>query len=235
MQIAICDDQSFFRSELRKYLVDYKKERRVQIDVSEFQNGRALIESKEVFDMVFMDYQMPGLDGMATARIFRERNSMCTIVFVTNYPEFVFESFEVNPYRFFRKPISGEEIAGMLDVYIRQQKLLSPIIINGYEGQKTIASKDVVYLEGDGKYCIIRTVNDTVHSSKTLSGVLTLLPQYCFYRVHRSYAVNMYHVERMDNNTILLLNGERVLVGRNHIADFKKAYREFVKNYYLRI
>ena len=121
----------------------------------------------------------------------------------------------------------------MLDSYISQQKLLAPLVINDYDGQKIISSKEVVYLEGDGKYCIIRTTNETVHSSKTLSKVLELLPRYCFYRVHKSYAVNMYCIDRIDNNQISLINGEKVLIGRNHIADFKKAYREFVKNYYL--
>lgn len=216
-------------------MVNYKKDRRIQLDIYEYSNGKDLLSSDLIFDIIFMDYQMPALDGMTTARMLRKKNCTCSIVFVTNYPDFVFESFEVTPYRFFKKPISPTDIETTLDSYIRQQKMLAPIIINDYDGQKTIASKDVVYLEGDGKYCIIRTIHDTVHSSKTLGGVLKLLPQYCFYRVHKSYAVNMYHIDQIDNNQILLMNGERVIVGRHNAADFKRAYKEFVKNYYLRL
>lgn len=168
MQIAICDDDMFFRTELRKCLVDYKKDRRVQMDIYEFRDGDALLTADAVFDIVFLDYQMPNLNGMDTARQLRARNSICNIVFVTNFPDFVFESFEVNPYRFYKKPISPNEIESMFDFYIRQQKALSPIIINDFDGQKVIASKNIIYLEGDGKYCLIRTVSETVHSSKTL-------------------------------------------------------------------
>lgn len=234
MLIAICDDESFFRKELRSYLVEYGKERRTLVDLVEFADGASLAASDYIFDIVFLDYQMPNMNGMDTARALRAKNAMCAIVFATNYPRFVFESFEVNPYRFFKKPISKEYIFGMLDEYIRQQKKLAPIIINDDEGQRIIEAKSVLYLEGDGKYCTIRTNTDTLHSSKTLSGVLEILPQFCFYRVHKSYAVNMYYVESIRNNEVFLSNGERALVGRNHIGEFKRTYKEFVKNYYLR-
>ena len=235
MQVALCDDELFFRNELRAYLVEYKKRKRIQMDIYEFSCGREFLSSNLIFDIVFLDYQMPSLNGMETARCLRAKNPLCTIVFVTNYPDFVFESFEVNPYRFFKKPISSSSIEIMLDTYIRQQKNLSPILINDYDGQKIISSRDIIYLEGDGKYCIIRTIHETAHSSKTLSGVLELLPQYCFYRVHKSYAVNMYHIHQIDNNQIILLNGEKVLIGRNKIANFKKDYKLFIKNYYLKL
>ena len=177
---------------------------------------------------------MPSLDGMETARILRTNNAFCSIVFVTNYPDFVFDSFEVSPYRFLRKPIDFEQIELLLNTYVKQQKALAPIIINDYDGQKIIESKDIIYLEGDGKYCIIRTTTETVHSSKTLSGVLELLPQYCFFRAHKSYAVNLYCVQQIIGRELLLKNGEKVLISRNKVADFKAIYKRFIKDYYLK-
>ena len=233
MQIAICDDEPNFRDELRNYLVEYKKDRRLQLDIYEFENGNDLCISKIPFDIVFLDYQMPLLDGMETARILRENNVLCNIVFVTNYPDFVFESFEVNPYRFWKKPIEFEKVESLLNLYIKQHKMLAPIMIFDYDGQKIIESKDVVYLEGDGRYCIIRTRFETVHSSKTLSGVLELLPQYCFFRIHKSYAVNLYCVKRILGNEVWLNNGEKVLISRNNVSKFKVAYKNFIKDYYL--
>ena len=234
MQIAICDDEPDFRDELRNYLVEYKKDRRLQLDIYEFENGNDLCISKIPFDIVFLDYQMPSLDGMETARILRENNVLCNIVFVTNYPDFVFESFEVNPYRFWKKPVEFEKVESLLNLYIKQHKMLAPIMIFDYDGQKIIESKDVVYLEGDGRYCIIRTRFETVHSSKTLSGVLELLPQYCFFRVHKSYAVNLYFVKHISGNKVLLKNGEKVLISRSNAANFKIAYKKFIKDYYLK-
>ena len=234
MQIAICDDESNFREELKKHLIEYKKDKRMQLDVYEFKTGEALCSTDISFDIVFLDYQMPLLDGMETARKLRDNNVLCNIVFVTNYPDFVFDSFEVNPYRFWKKPIEFEKVEALLNLYIKQHKLLAPIMIFDYDGQKIIESKDVVYIEGDGRYCIIRTVNETVRSSKTLSGVLELLPQYCFFRVHKSYAVNLYCVKQISGNEVLLKNGEKVLISRNNVAKFKIAYKNFVRDYYLK-
>lgn len=216
------------------YLVEYKKDKRLQLNIYEFTNGNDLCETNMAFDMVFLDYQMPCLDGMETARILRKRNAFCSIVFVTNYPDFVFDSFEVSPYRFLKKPINLGQIESLLTTYVAYQKALAPIIINDYDGQKIIESKDIIYLEGDGKYCVIRTTTETVHSSKTLAGVLELLPQYCFFRVHKTYAVNLYCVQQIIGREILLKNGEKVLLSRNKVTNFKTTYKQFIKDYYLR-
>lgn len=235
MQIAICDDEKIFRNELKSLLVEYKKDRRLNLDIYEFANGESLFKNDIIFDMVFLDYQMPNLNGMETARKLREKNAFCSIVFVTNYPDFVLESFEVNPYRFFVKPLTFSMIENLLNSYIIQRKKLAPLIINDYDGQKIVESKDIIYLEGEGKYCVVRTNLETLHSSKTLSAVFDLLPQYCFYRVHKSYVVNLYCIQRINNNEITLTNGEKVVISRNKIADFKKAYKNFVKDFYLNL
>ncbi|MBR4017500.1 MAG: response regulator transcription factor [Oscillospiraceae bacterium] len=235
MLVAICDDEKFFLEELRNILFAYKAERRLHLDVYLYESGEALLADRKNFDMVFLDYQMPGLDGMEVARRLRERNLTCSIVFITAYPEFVFESFEVQPYRFLCKPISPELISDLMTGYIRKQKLLAPITVLTYDGQVVIPSKDILYVEGDGKYCIIRTKDETYHSSKTLAQVHALLPQHCFYRSHKSYVVNLYGVSSFDGAIAKLTNQEVVRIGRSKIPEFKRVYRQFVKDFYVKL
>ena len=235
MQVAICDDEGVFRQELHKVLLNFKYDKRICIDIYEFENGENLIQSETVFDIVFLDYQMPGMDGMETARVLRARNSICSIIFITAYPEFVLESYEVQPFRFMIKPIETAKINEALDNYIRQQKLLYPLVIIEDGEQKTINAQDIIYLEGDGKYCYVRTNEETIHSSKTLAQVYKLLPQHCFYRIHKSYVINMYFIASIKGNTVTFTNGEMAIIGRNRIAEFKKVYMKFIKNYYVRM
>lgn len=235
MMVAVCDDEHLFRNELKSFIFSYKAERRLHIDVYEYSTGEALLNSSKAFDIVFLDYQMPGIDGMSVARELRRRNTTCAIIFITSYPHFVFDSFEVQPYRFYVKPIEQSQIVSLMNTFIAHQKLLAPIIVISESEQKIISAKDILYLEGDGKYCIIRTNTDTYSSSKTLAQVHSLLPQHCFYRSHKSYVVNLYSISSFEKGTATLVNGEAVNIGRNKIAEFKQVYKQFIKDYYVKV
>lgn len=234
MLIAICDDEKVFREELKSFLVKYKSEHRLQIDIYQFASGEDLLQSDVIFDMVFLDYQMPKLDGMEVARKLRLKNIVCNIVFITNYPQFVLESFEVQPYRFFIKPLLENQLVSLMNTFIAHQKLLSPLIVINDGEQKVIPVKDILYLEGNGKYCIIRTVTATYNSSKTLAQVHSLLPQHCFYRTHKSYVINLYCIDSISDKCATITNNEKVMIAREKFAKFKRVYAEFIKNYYLR-
>ena len=233
MQIAICDDEAYFRNELKDKLLKYKKEKRIAIDIYEFENGVSLLESETVFDIIFLDYQLPDINGMDIAKRLRAENASCCIIFVTQYPQFVYDSFEVQPFRFFVKPLSDEKLCSALDTFLENNKLITPLVIVNEGQQITIEAKSIVYLEGDGKYCLVRTVDNTYRSSKTLSQVQELLPKHCFYRIHKSYLVNMYYISSIQGSELNLINGEKASIGRTRLSDFRKSYMDFVKNYYV--
>lgn len=235
MLVAICDDEKVFREELRSVLFNYKAERRLHLDVYLYSSGEALLASAKAFDMVFLDYQMPGMDGMEVARELRRRNLTCSIVFVTSYPEFVFDSFEVYPYRFLCKPIAREQIETLMTGFIKEQKLLAPITVIADNEQIVIQTKDILYVEGAGKYCVIRTMNNTYKSSKTLSQVHNLLPQHCFYRSHKSYVINLYCVNSFRQGIATLTNGEIATIARSKTAEFKKTYKRFIKDFCIKV
>ncbi len=235
MQIAICDDDKDFRSELRDMILDFRIEKRFAADIFEYDKAEDLLDSGVVFDLIFLDQQLPGVSGMEAARSLRRINCMCGIIFVTGYPQFVFDSFEVQPFRFFVKPVGKEKVAAAIDSYIQQNKLQSPIIIVQDNRRFSVDSRDIIYLEGQGKYCLVRTKDETFRSSRTISGVQQLLPVHCFYRIHKSYVVNMYYVSSIQGSEVVLLNGERASISRSHLKDFRKSYAEFVKNYYVRL
>lgn len=233
MRIAICDDEPFFREEIKEMLLKYKAETKIRMELSEFENGNALLESDNFFDILLIDYQMPGLNGLDTARQFRLRNTLCSIIFVTANTQFALDSFEVQPFRFLEKPVTEEKLFRALNDYLRQQKRLNPIVISEDGEQKTVRSDDILYLEGDGKYCLIVTAANTFKSSKTLSQVHALLPEHCFVRIHKSFVVNMYHISSIGTSEAVLHNGTKLPVSRKYSAAFKKSFLQFIKNSYV--
>ena len=79
MIAALCDDQEEFRNELKQFLIQYKKDRRIHLDIVEFSDGQSLLNYDNGIDIVFLDYEMPGLNGIDTARILRLRKNICCI------------------------------------------------------------------------------------------------------------------------------------------------------------
>lgn len=235
MLIAICDDENLFRDAIRSVLREYAVGRRLQLDICEFSRAEELLDAKKRFDMVFLDYQMPGINGMDAARALRARNLSCSIVFVTSYPQFVLESFEVQPFRFLLKPVQQEQVVALMNAFIAQQKQLAPIVVIHDSTQTVIDAGDIIYLEGSGKYCIIRTMDKTYTSAKTLAQVHALLPQHCFYRIHKSFVVNLYAVRSFDKDTVTLTNEEIAKIGRGKIGEFRQVYAQFVKDYYVKV
>lgn len=235
MIAAICDDEEIFRKELKDFLIQYKKDRRIHLDIVEFSDGQSLLNYGSGIDIVFLDYEMPGLDGIQTARILRSRKNICCIMYITSYPEYVFESFEVNTYRYFVKPIDWDKLTIAMDDFIKDKKMQSPIVVNVDGEQITISSEDIIYLEAAGKYCQVRTIKDTVRSSKTIAKVFELLPHHCFYRTHKSYVINLYCVRAIKDRYVLLSNGEKAAISRNNMAAFKRAYKDFVKHFIARM
>ncbi len=234
MIVAVCDDEELFRKDMTELLVEYKKARRLPLDIVEFSSGTELLEYEYPCDIVLLDYDMPGIDGMQTARALREKKSLCCIIFATAYSEYVFDAYEVNTYRYLVKPITHEKLAPVIDSYIRERKMLAPITLYVDGEQLTVSSESIIYLEADGRSCTVRTDKKALHSSKTLMQLDELLPRHCFYRTHKSYTVNFYYISAIKENTVILTNGERVLISRKRAGDFKKAYKEFVKHFICR-
>lgn len=235
VRIAICDDERIFRSELVEMLIDYRNQHRLGMDIREFENGKSLLRDDSVFDLVFLDYQMDDIDGLETAKIMRKNNDNCSIVFVTSYPTFIREAFEVDAMRFLDKPVSKLKLFESLDSFIKMQKSKFTISVNVDNEIIRIETDGILYIEADGKYSTIRTKEKFYHSSKTLNEIYNMLPVYCFYRSHRSYVVNLYHIKRYDKTRIYFENGEQALISRSKLSSFKKVLHSFVNDYLFKL
>ncbi len=235
MIAAICDDDAVFRKSIKNFLIQYKKDRRLHLDIVEFSDGQSLLDYEYAIDIVFLDYEMPGIDGLETAKSLRRRKNLCCIIYITNYSEPMLKAFEVGTYRYIMKPVDFARLSTAIDDYIKDKKMMAPIIVNTHEGQRIISSEDIIYLEAEGKFCNIRTVDTFVRSSKTISKVFEMLPQHCFYRTHKSFAVNLYCIYEIKDNYVILTNDEKASISRTNISGFKNAYREFIKHYTTRM
>lgn len=97
LNLVICDDEKSLRNDLRKVLETELELSGETFKITEFDCGEALVRAlnEAVFDVIFLDIEMKDLDGVATAREIRKKTSAPEIIFVTSYPDFVFQGYEV--------------------------------------------------------------------------------------------------------------------------------------------
>ncbi|MCR5541252.1 MAG: LytTR family DNA-binding domain-containing protein [Ruminococcus sp.] len=231
MKIAICDDQMAMHTELKKHLENYAQKRNLIMIYNDYTNGFDLISSQNEYDIIFMDYQMAEIDGLETARQIRKKNTDTTIIFLTSFPDIVFDTFEVNAYRFLVKPIDDKKLESALDSFLADNDESNYILIKTDDSNKKININDIIYIEASDKYCNIRTNEGTVLFKKTLSEIEKMLPEDKFFRCHRTYLVGFRHIVSHTSTDILFDNKERALISRVKISPFKKAFTNYIKRY----
>lgn len=231
MRIAICDDEKFFRDTLKDELDKYAKERAFDFVYTEFSSGELLLASNIDFDLIFMDYQMRTINGIDTVDKMRKRNNKTIVVFITSYPQVAIESVKVHPYRFLTKPIESEKFYEALDSFVEQYNSDAYVLVYDEENDKTkrLAELDILYAEANNIYCKVVTFDKCYLHKNTLSNFEKQLKSDFFYRVHRSYLINMNYVDTYSNSKIVFENGEYVSLTKSKHVDFQKTYMAFLK------
>ncbi len=227
MYLALCDDDKYMIDKLKKLLLDYAKKNRIAMTIDSYSNGDSLVASNTNYDLIFLDYLMDGMDGLQTARELRKKGFKSAIVFLTSYSTFVYDSFEVNAFRFLLKPIDEAKLYKALDDYVQMVNSNYAITIVENGEIKKIDTNDICYIEADGKYSCIHMKDEVIRCSKTLSAVLEILPEHCFVKTHRSYIVNLYNIKSISSDTINFVNDEIAYVSKT----YQKAFKDKFMNY----
>ncbi len=231
MKIAICDDTLILHQDLKKCLEKYSIERKLCCIYDDYTKGADLLSSEIKYDIIFMDYQMDGLNGLETARMLRKRNDNVAIIFLTSYSDIVFDVFEVNAFRFLVKPIDFQKLSSAMDAYLASLDDCNFILLKTDDGNKRIKIDDIIYAEASDKYCYIRTVDDSILYKNTLSEIEKMLPQESFFRSHRTYLVNMKHITTHTATNIQFDNNEYALISKLKLTPFKKEFSDYIKRH----
>ena len=232
MKIAVCEDEKNIAEKLAEYISDFMKSTYFEFSIDVFLTGKHFLKSSEYYDLLFLDCELPDINGLTLAKDLRERDIETEIIFVTAYDDYVYDSFEVRPFRYLLKPISENTIRKVLASFISAYEKERCISIPTARKNNVVNLNDIVYIESDGKYSIVRLINnDSYKSIKSISDFDTEIEVGCqsFFRTHRRYLVNMKYISEIHGNIIIFANGERAEISRRNIFDFNKKYINYLK------
>jgi len=232
MRIAICDDEKIIIEELKKGIYEYSNAHKMELVVETFSCGEDLLSALDTsmhFDITFLDFKMDGIDGLLTARKIRERNISSAIVFLTAYSHFVIDSFEVSTFRFLEKPLSTLKLHKTLDAYFDAFGNDYPLALMIDRSKIFLETKNILYVEAIGKRCSLHLAKETYLSAKTLKEVGELLPQNHFFRIGKSFIINLNYVFKISGYTVTFKNGVYLPIGRAYLAPLKEKHMKYVK------
>ena len=116
LHVAVAEDEKTSRQKILDYLLNYQNAGTVRFEISEFEDGEKLVKNYQpVFDIIFLDIEMPRLDGMKAAEYIRQKDEHVILVFITNVARYAVKGYEVQALDYILKPVSYESFSAKLD------------------------------------------------------------------------------------------------------------------------
>lgn len=225
MRIAICDDDKqtteLFFQRVRKF--------EPESEISIFTTGTDLIQSDELWDIIFLDIEMKPMDGFQVAEILNKEHVKCIYSFITSHAELAIDGYDYQPFRYILKsapePVIERKISETIQEYYCRNKALRISYKGAYH---TVMVRDIQWIEIIGHCMKIVTENDKVLWNKTLNKMEKEFEKYGLVRCHRSFVVSLSHIKEITLKDIYLKNGDVIPVGRMYRQHIVDMYRSFI-------
>lgn len=219
MKIAVVEDDPVQLRELAALTASLAEEK--EENIFAFSGAPAFLYRYRpgCFDLLLLDIQMPGGDGMALARQIREAGDRVPLVFVTAVADHVFEGYEVEASQYLLKPVSRTKLKECLDRAKQTATHAPKLFFETPDGGQAVFADEILYLEADAHQTRVVTATDSFLCSSSFGSLLSCLPEN-FACPHRSYCVNIAHVWQIRKYEAVLDNRSTVPVSRRRYADF---------------
>ncbi len=237
MKLTICDDDR----RIREMIAEAVREVSQSIEIECFKDASAILSKGYNTDILFLDIQMPGIDGMNAAKILRSNGKKTVIVFATAIEEQVFNAFDVGAFQYIVKPFDRNRIKEVIKKAIEQveekdyiektvrekesEKVRSIMVKSGGVNTKVIIS-DITYAEIFDRRIVLHMIGrDNIEYYGRISELEGVLGK-DFYRVHRAFLINLVFVRSYDSRSVNV-SGEEIPVARGKYQELIKTYLSF--------
>lgn len=230
LAIGICDDEEIMLGILQDLIEEAVRGTRLEYEILAFSSGDALLQQAKRLEIVFLDIDMPGMDGIETGLKLRRENPKCAIIMATGMEERYKEAFHVQAVRFVTKPFVPSEIEEAIEACLRRRIGLG--IVEAYKNRNPyqVCQRDIAYVVSYGSYVELVVQGKRFRKEVSMEEMERMLEERMFFRVHRKYLVNLFWVETYENGTVLLA-GQEIPVARRKKKEFERAYVEFDLKY----
>jgi len=216
-KIAICDDNPTDTEYVSSIVNTWALAQNHLVKIQTFPSAEAFLfqyaEEKD-YDILLLDIEMGEMNGVELAKQIRKSKNPVQIIFITGFPDFMAEGYDVSALHYLMKPISGEKLSLVLNRAVenlaKKEKYLSIFFERELD---MVPLSQIMYIEAQKQYVSIHGVEKVYRMKTSLTEIEKLLDSY-FFKCQRSYIVNLCYILRIKTNSVVLKNGEEVPISR---------------------
>lgn len=235
LTLAICDDDPAFRALLHAALDRAFSRCGMDIAAVEASSAEELsaLLGHMSFDLIFLDIDMPGTDGIRFGEALRARGVLSEIVYVSNMDERVYDIFRVHPWSFIRKSRYADELDAVVEEYVRARRLRGGQILLQTEQGKTLPLEPskLIYAEASGKSqkLFLSDRGDPALVRASLRELEAQLVPHGFIRIHKGFLVNYRFIHKITSRSVRLDTGAELPIGRDRLVAAREQYLALMK------
>ena len=222
MKIAIVDDDLKWCEKVREEIDRWEQGKEGIIDF--FSCGEEYLASEKLYDISFVDIEMPGVNGFETIAKMQKRNADGIYIILTRHNEMSRIGYKVNAFRFIDKsqPDEIKEAIDSAKILQERNKRIEVNVIG--EGIQKITLKDIVFVETESHYVLVHTKQGTLKCSNHMTEIEDLLPSNWFFRCHNAFIINLDEIKDRKGRIVYMSNGKDADISHRKLAQFKKIY-----------
>lgn len=233
LRVIFCDDDKIQLGVMTDFTRRWADMQGLDIEISQFKSGTELLErfQPQKNDILIMDIIMPGkLNGIAVAKKLCSQRADFHIIFMSSSEDFALEAYDVNPYSYLVKPVTYTAYSRLLDKLIQKvhQQVLS--VQSGHEIYN-LPIMDICFVEATNRQVVFSMKDGrSIATRETLQNIQEVLLKYpVFFKPHRSYIINMQHVDHFNSKEIAMRNSTALVpIARGVDKKFKCQYFKFM-------
>ena len=233
MKIAVCDDERAQTEYLSGLIGKWSAARRIPAAVETFASAEAFRfawSADQSCDVLLLDIQMDGQNGMALARDIRKSDSRMEIIFVTGFSDYIGEGYEVSALHYLIKPVKEDKLFSCLDRACSRGKAgRRTILMETEDGTLRLYQDEILYVESFAHSSAIVTERQKFEVGRSIGELEKELDPSAFFRPHRSYLIGLRHTQKIERDAVMLDGGVRIPLSRRKYGDANRAFIRFYR------
>lgn len=225
MKLVICDDNPADIDYVTGLVGEWKRQTGTGVEILSFPSAEALLfawEENRDMDILLLDIEMGEMSGVKLARRLRRDGAQMQIVFITGYMDYIAEGYDVEALHYLLKPVTGERLGQVLNRAMERIRTREHMLwLALQDGVVRLSVYEIRYLEVMRNYTTVHGTED-YSVKRSLNDLESELDE-SFYRIHRSFIVNLRFVKRITRTEVILKDGTALPLSRKRYEGLNQA------------